>query len=243
MQLWQQLHCFYVVFWGPFIVALFYGWVWKESNHLGTSSNFSVARQKRQKPVREVAHGGDQAESRPKNTFQKAGKGIERRTVSLYVEEQAVGSGEGWQHFGESRNCLVIVMDALLFFVDLRLMGYCHMQSHCNFCWIQFDFSVLSNHSFAKSCWNCILIISDDILLPVFPTYHISLYSNHFQASLDSFTLFPLSITTSFDSPLNHRPPRLQRITSLLPVSRGTTAYVYPPLLHPSSARRVSSWV
>lgn len=60
----------------------------------------------RQKPVREVAHGGDQAESRPKNTFQKAGKGIERRTVRLRVlKNKHLGVGKDGNTLGKSRNC------------------------------------------------------------------------------------------------------------------------------------------
>ena len=59
-----------------------------------TTWGLPVPRQNRQKPVREVAHGGDQAESRPKNTFQKAGRGmLEGRTLGLCVEEQKVESG------------------------------------------------------------------------------------------------------------------------------------------------------
>ena len=43
---------------------------------------------------------------------QRVGRRTLSRRQDACVEEQKVGSGEGWQHFGKSRNCLVIVMDA-----------------------------------------------------------------------------------------------------------------------------------
>lgn len=80
----NNLHCFYVVFGDHSYLRYCLVGFEKKATTWGLPV-IPVTRQKRQKPVREVAHGGDQAESRPKNTFQKAGKGIERRTVSLFV--------------------------------------------------------------------------------------------------------------------------------------------------------------